>query len=95
MVYNELCHKEIDWSKAMKQILITLVAVVLGSTAMSSYAEDDYKLRVSDNPDNVFSKGNEDGVPVKWRAKEKDKVFPRTPRTAEEHTKTHRKAPKK
>ena len=39
MVYNELCHKEIDWSKAMKQILITLVAVVLGITAMSSYAE--------------------------------------------------------
>ena len=33
MVYNELCHKEIDWSKAMKQLLITLVAVVLGSTA--------------------------------------------------------------
>ena len=45
MVYNELCHKEIDWSKEMKQLLITLVAVVLGITAMSSYAEDDYKQR--------------------------------------------------
>ena len=39
MVYKELCHKEIDWSKAMKQILISFVAVVLGITAMSSYAE--------------------------------------------------------
>ena len=38
MVYNELCHKEIHWSKSMKQLLITLVAVVLGSTAMTSYA---------------------------------------------------------
>ena len=38
MVYNELCHKEIDWSKAMKQILITLVAVVLGSSVVTSYA---------------------------------------------------------
>ena len=45
MVYNELCHKEIDWSMAMKQLLITLVAVVLGITAMSSYAEGDYKHR--------------------------------------------------
>ena len=39
MVHNELCHKEIDWSEAMKQVLITLVAVVLGITAMSSYAK--------------------------------------------------------
>ena len=38
MFYNGLCHKEIDWSMAMKQLLITLVAVVLGSTAMTSYA---------------------------------------------------------
>ena len=45
MVYNELCHKEIDWSMAMKQLLITLVAVVLGITAMSSYAEGDRKAK--------------------------------------------------
>ena len=39
MIYNELCHKETDWSKAIKQLLITLVAVVLGITAMSGYAK--------------------------------------------------------
>ena len=39
----------------MKQLLITLVAVVLGITAMSSYAEDDYKARVGDNSVNVLS----------------------------------------
>ena len=45
MVYDELCHKEIDWGKAMKQILITLVAVVLGSSVVSSYgAGQQYKL---------------------------------------------------
>ena len=38
MVYNELCHKEIDWSKTMKQLLITLVGIVLVSTVLSSYA---------------------------------------------------------
>ena len=39
MIYNELCHKDTDWSKAIKQLLITLVAVVLGITAMSGYAK--------------------------------------------------------
>ena len=61
MVYNELCHKEIDWSKAMKQLLITLVAVVLGITAMSSYAKDNHKARVGNNPVNVLSGGSKAG----------------------------------
>ena len=43
----------------MKQLLITLVAVVLGITAMSSYAEGDRKLSVGDKPVNVLeSKGD-------------------------------------
>ena len=58
--------KEIDWSKSMKQILITLVAVVLGITAMSSYAEGDHKERVGDNPVNVLSEGSKDGIPGRW-----------------------------
>ena len=56
MVYNELCHKEIDWSKAMKQILIILVAVMLGSTAISSYAEEYHTVRVGDKRVHVFEK---------------------------------------
>ena len=61
MVYNELCHKEIDWSKAMKQILITLVAVLLGSTAISSYAKDNHTARVGDKPVNVLIEGSKAG----------------------------------
>jgi hypothetical protein len=42
----------------MKQLLITLVAVLLGSTAISSYAKDNHKARVSDNPVNVLIEGS-------------------------------------
>ena len=56
MVYNELCHKEIDWSMAMKELLITLVAVVLGITAMSSYAKDDHKQRQDAKTVNVLER---------------------------------------
>ena len=43
----------------MKQLLITLVAVVLGSTAISSYAEDKH-IRVGDKRVHVFeyNRGN-------------------------------------
>ena len=40
MVYNKLCHKEIDWGKAMKQLLIALVAVVLCITAHAQTTDD-------------------------------------------------------
>ena len=40
MVYNELCHKETDWSKAMKQILIKLTALGLLFSVVSTYACD-------------------------------------------------------
>jgi len=40
MVYNELCHKEIDWSKAMKQILIKLASLGLLFSVVSTYACD-------------------------------------------------------
>ena len=36
MVYNELCHKEIDWSSAMKQILTSLVAAIVSLGAIST-----------------------------------------------------------
>ncbi len=36
MVYNELCHKEIDWSKAMKQILTSLIAAIVSLWAIST-----------------------------------------------------------
>ena len=42
----------------MKQILIILVAVMLGSTAISSYAEDDYKQRQGVKTINVLSEGS-------------------------------------
>ena len=45
----------------MKQLLITLVAVLLGSTAISSYAKDNHKARVSDNPVNVLIEGSKAG----------------------------------
>ena len=38
MVYNELCHKEIDWSKAMKQILIKIASLSLLFSVVSTYA---------------------------------------------------------
>lgn len=69
----------------MKQILIKLAALGLLFSVVSTYACDSCgcnKARESTNVHDV-------------EGKEKDKVFPRTPRTAEEHTKTHRKAPKK
>ena len=36
MVYNELCHKEIDWSSAMKKILTSLVAAIVSLWAIST-----------------------------------------------------------
>ena len=49
MVYYELCHKEIDWGKTMKQILTALVAVVLGMSVIISsvFASSDHQ-----RPDN-------------------------------------------
>ncbi len=42
----------------MKQLLITLVEVLLGSTAISSYAEDDYKQRQGAKTVNVLIEGS-------------------------------------
>ena len=42
----------------MKQILITLVAVVLGITAMSSYAEDDHKQQQAAKQESDEGKNN-------------------------------------
>ena len=42
----------------MKQLLITLVAVVLGITAMSSYAEDDHKQQQAAKQESDEGKNN-------------------------------------
>ena len=42
----------------MKQLLITLVAVLLGSTVISSYAKDNHKARAGDNSVNVLIEGS-------------------------------------
>ena len=44
----------------MKQLLISFVAVLLGSTAISSYAEDDYKQRQGAKTINVLSEGSKE-----------------------------------
>ncbi len=68
MVYNELCHKEIDWSKAMKQILIKLAALGLLFSVVSTYACDTCGCKIareSINVNDVEGKGkNHYGVPV-------------------------------
>ena len=55
MVYNELCHKEIDWGKAMKRILITLTALGMIFIASITTAKNEpysTTINVSLSPDN-------------------------------------------
>ena len=59
----------------MKQILISFVAVILGITAMSSYAEVDHKQRQGAKSVPVFSEENQERL----------RDFPQTARTAEEY----------
>ena len=79
MVYNELCHKEIDWSKAMKQILIKLASLGLLFSVVSTYACDvcgcKHKAKESINVHDVEGKGkNLHGVPVVIERSNDDKM---------------------
>ena len=67
MVYNEICHREIDWCKAMKQILIKLAALGLLFSVVSTYACDtcgSNKARESINVHDVEGKHIFFGYPV-------------------------------